>query len=191
MPRSGLTPHVVVGEAARVADNVGLDRLTLAAVAQRLGVAVPSLYKHVPGLDELQRRLAVAALRDLATALSKAAVGRARGDALRAMGAAYRDFARLHPGRYAATLRAPAAGDTEHEAAAASVLTVVFAVLAGYGLAGPDAVDATRCLRSALHGFVALQSAGGFELPQDVDRSFARLLDMLDTAFADWDAGRR
>ena len=186
MPRPGLTPHGVVGEAARVADDVGLDRLTLAAVAQRLGVAVPSLYKHVPGLDELHRRLAVTALRELGGALSNAAVGRARGDALRAMADAYRDYAQRHPGRYAATLRAPALGDDEHVAAAENGLGVVYGVLAGYGLTGPDAVDATRCLRSALHGFVALQSAGGFEMPQDVDRSFARLVGILDAAFTGW-----
>src|SRR5919201_55869 len=58
MPRAGLTPQRVVEEAGAVADATGLDRLTLAAVADRFGVAIPSLYKHVRGLDGLRRALA-------------------------------------------------------------------------------------------------------------------------------------
>jgi AcrR family transcriptional regulator len=176
----------VVAEAARIADDVGLDRLTLAAVAQRLGVALPSLYKHVNGLDELQRRLATRALTGLGAALSEATVGRAGGDALRHLAAAYRGYARSHPGGYASTLRAPDSGDAERIAASDAVLRTVFAVLAGYGLTGDDAIDATRCLRSGLHGFVALEAAGGFGLPRDVDRTFDRLVAMLDSTFTDW-----
>ncbi|MEV1143797.1 TetR family transcriptional regulator, partial [Micromonospora sp. NPDC049799] len=56
MPRAGLTPQTVVRAAADLADEVGLDRLTLAAVAARLGVALPSLYKHVRGADALHHR---------------------------------------------------------------------------------------------------------------------------------------
>ena len=41
MPRAGLTTQRVITEAATVADEVGLDRLTLAAVAQRCGVSLP------------------------------------------------------------------------------------------------------------------------------------------------------
>src|SRR6266545_6661760 len=84
MPRAGLTPQRVVEEAGAVADATGLDRLTLAAVADRFGVAIPSLYKHVNGLDGLRRDLAVLAVRELTAALSRAAVGRAGRDALHA-----------------------------------------------------------------------------------------------------------
>jgi len=80
MPRAGLTPQRVVQEAGAVADATGLDRLTLAAVADRFGVAIPSLYKHVNGLDGLRRDLAVLATRELTAVLSRAAVGRAGRD---------------------------------------------------------------------------------------------------------------
>ncbi|MEU8191100.1 TetR family transcriptional regulator [Micromonospora carbonacea] len=83
MPRAGLNRQVVVREAARLADEVGLDRLTLAALANRLGVALPSLYKHVRGADELNQKLAALATAELADALTAAAAGRAGGDALR------------------------------------------------------------------------------------------------------------
>ena len=38
-------------------------------------------------------------------------------------------------------------------------------------------------LRSALHGFVSLETSGGFGLPVNIDHSFDRLVDALITAF--------
>jgi len=186
VPRAGLNTGVVVAEAARVADEVGFDRLTLAAVAERLGVKLPSLYKHIAGLDELRRRLAVLAVVGLGDAITAAAVGRAGTDALLAVADAYRAWAHAHPGLYQASLRAPEPSDADHMAASDAALAVVRAVLAGYGLRDDDVIDATRALRSALHGFVSLEAAGGFGLPRDVDRSYSRLVTAVDSAFADW-----
>lgn len=186
MPRVGLTRDRVVAEAAVVADEVGFDRLSLAAVASRVGVRLPSLYKHVASLDDLRAGVADLGTRELGEALSDAAVGRAGEDALRAVAAAYRRYGQQHPGRYAATVRAPAPDDASHQAAAAAVLRVVTAVMTGYGLDGDDAIDATRAVRAALHGFLALEAGGGFGMPQDVDRSFDRLVDGLQLALAGW-----
>jgi AcrR family transcriptional regulator len=189
VPRAGLSTDVVVAEAARLVDETGQERLTLAALAQRFGVALPSLYKHVGGLDDLHGRLAVVATRDLGTMLRRAATGRAGSEATAAVAAAYRRYACEHPGRYGYLLR-PRAGDEEHARAAAELLEVLYDVLAGYRITGDDAVDAVRFLRSALHGWVALEIGGGFAMAQPVDRSFDRLVDAVDAALRAW-AGPR
>lgn len=176
----------MVAEAARLVDEVGFDNLTLAAVADRFGVALPSLYKHVRGLGGLRRELSVVAITELGHALADAAVGKAGTDALHAIAAAYRDYAHRHPGRYAATVKASDPHDDRHRVASDAVLKVVVAVLAGYQLAGDDAIHATRFLRAALHGFIDLESRGGFGLPQDVERSFALLVDATDEALRSW-----
>jgi AcrR family transcriptional regulator len=186
VPRAGLTPAAVVAEAAVVADETGFHQLTLASVAQRLGVALPSLYKHVRGLDDLQRQMAALALRELCAAITKATVGKSRGDALRALADAYWDYAHRHPGRYSATLRAPSAADTDAAAAARDLLDVVFAVLQGYGITGDDAVDVTRTLRALLHGYVSLEAAGGFGMPHDVRNSLDRAVEALDVTLGEW-----
>lgn len=51
------------------------------------------------------------------------------------------------------------------------------AVLAAYHLPTEDALHAVRGLRAIVHGFVALEAAGGFGLPLDLDESFCRLVD--------------
>jgi AcrR family transcriptional regulator len=186
MPRAGLTHERVVAEAAAVADEVGLEQLTLAAIAQRFGVTLPSLYKHVGGLAALRRDLAVLGVRELTAALSSAAVGRARSDALYAIANAYRDYAKKHPGRSAAAVRAPDPDDAEYLAASEAALAVLLAVLDGYEITGEDAIDAIRSLRAVMHGFVTSEAAGGFELPRSVDATYTRLIDSLDTVFATW-----
>ncbi|MCI4062917.1 WHG domain-containing protein [Micromonospora sp. R77] len=186
MPRAGLTPQTVVREAARLADEVGYDRLTLAALAGRLGVALPSLYKHVRGVDALNQRLGALALAELADEMTTAAGGRAGVDALRGVAAAWRDYAHRHPGRYPAAQQVPDAGDPDHVAAGRRALDAIYAILIGYGLTGDDAVDAARIFRSAVHGFITLEAAGGFGLPHGIDRSFDQLVAVLDTAFRNW-----
>jgi AcrR family transcriptional regulator len=206
MPRVGLTPERLVAGAASVADELGFDRLTLAAVAKRFGVTVPSLYKHVNGLDALKRDIAVLAVRELTAAMSSAAVGRAGRDALHAIADACREYAKAHPGRYAASMRGPTSGDAELIAANEAALTVYLAALADYGISGDaggfgrmlngtphldersvnDAIDAIRSLRAVIHGFVTLEATGGFGLQRSLDETYTRLIDLLDAAFTAW-----
>jgi AcrR family transcriptional regulator len=176
----------VIEEAERLADAVGLSNLTLAALAKRLDVRQPSLYKHIAGMDALQRSIAIRAKNELAGVLGRAAIGRARGDALAAMAHAYRAWALQHPGRYASAQRAPLPGDDDDAAASANVVQVAFDVMAGFELNDDDAVDGIRALRAALHGFVALETGGGFGLPVSIERSFDRLVAGLDAAFSAW-----
>jgi AcrR family transcriptional regulator len=184
MPRAGLTPDRVVTEAERLTDQDGPDGLTMAALATSLGVRQPSLYKHIDGLPALQRTIAVRAKAELSHVLARATVGKSRDDAIRALAAAYRTWSHQHPGRYQATLHAPDPTDPDDDAASAAAVTVVLDVLAGYDLHGADAVHAARGLRSALHGFVSLEAAGGFGLPHNLDDSYHQLIETCVTALS-------
>ncbi len=186
MSRAGVNRERIVAEAALIVDDVGLDHLTLADVARRLGVTLPSLYKHVDGLEAVRRELTLLGLRQLTAAVSAAAVGRSRGEALHAIADAYRAYARAHPGLCNASVRAPEPGDAEHLQAAAAATDVLEAALSGYRVDGDDAVDAIRALRAAMHGFATLEAARGFGLARSVDVTYARLVDALDAAFAGW-----
>ena len=179
MPRQGLDRGRVVAAAAAIADDEGLHAVTLAHVAADLGVRSPSLYVHVEGLPALQRELALLGTRELADAMRAAAIGRSGPEALRALAGAYRGYALEHPGRYEASVRAPAPGDDEHAHAAADAVGVLAAVLRAWGLEGADAVHAVRGIRGALHGFVAVERMGGFALAVSIDESFDRLVAAL------------
>lgn len=183
MPRAGLTPERIISEAATVADEAGLDRFTLATVARRCGVSLPGLYKHVSGLDEVRRGISILAVAEVAGLAARAAAGVTGLESLRAVSATYRGYALEHPGRYAASVLAPAPGDKEHNEVTNTALAVISAALKGYELQGADLIHAIRMWRAACHGIATLQSAGGFGLAESVDLTFDYLIDALDIEF--------
>ena len=186
MVRAGLSRDRVAEEAAVLADEIGLDNLTLTALAVRLGVRQPSLYKHIDSMAGLHRDIAVRAKRELGEVLARAAVGRSGAEAISAMSHAYRSWALQHPARYEASNLMPARGDVEDEAISLAAIQVIADVLSAYQLTGDDAVDAIRAFRSTLHGFVSYETAGAFAWSADVNRSFDRLVGGFIVALTHW-----
>lgn len=181
MPRAGLDAAAVTRAAAAIADEEGLANLGMTAVAERLGVRAPSLYKHVGSLDDLVHRVAVLASSELGDVLRDAIQGRAGFEALRDAAEAMRAFIREHPGRYAAIGIVRAEGpDDPLLAAQGRVLASFDAILRGYALTPDEGVHALRMLRSMVHGFASLESTGGFQLATDTDESFAWMVALLD-----------
>jgi AcrR family transcriptional regulator len=187
---AGLTPERVVAVAAELADQHGLGSLTLAQVAGRLGVKLPSLYNHVDGLTGLQRAIAALALAELRTALAEAAIGRAGDDAVHAVADAYRAYVLAYPGRYATIVRAPSPTDDTLQALSQSLVDVVVTVLAPYGLGDDDAIHAVRGLRSLAHGFASIEASGGFGIALDRDESFRRLVSAYVAGLRQMDGGK-
>ncbi|WP_342435621.1 WHG domain-containing protein [Paenibacillus sp. FSL L8-0436] len=176
-PRVGLDTRTLVLAAAELADEQGMGEVTLASLAAKLGVRSPSLYNHVNGLAGLRTLLAVHGLEQLHTAMTKASAGITGDAAVHAMGQAYVNFARQHPGLYETTLQAPDQGNTALEEAGEQILSFILHVLSGYGLGEEGELHAVRGLRSILHGFAALENKGGFGLPLDLGISLSRLID--------------
>lgn len=178
-PRAGLSPAIVQAAARDLADAEGLANLTLRRIAEHFAVKPPSLYNHIESLDALKRTLALEGGRMLGERFARATAGISKDAAVRALGRAYREFAQAHPGLYQAALTAPAPGDQEAEEVARATTEIVFAVLSGYALSGDALIHATRSLRAALHGFVALEQAHGFGLPVDLEASYQQLIELL------------
>ncbi len=176
MPRAGLTPDIVTADAAALADAEGLEAVTFARLAERLKVKAPSLYKHVDSLDAVRRALAVRGIEEANRRIQAATVGKSRDEALFALAHAYWQFAREHPGLYAASQRAARPGENDVARAGEALIGTVLSVLAGYGVKGDDGLHATRGLRAIIHGFVSLDAAGGFRLKLDLSESFDRVL---------------
>jgi AcrR family transcriptional regulator len=174
--RVGLDRHTVIQAAADLADASGLDEVTLATLAARLGIRSPTLYHYVNGLDGLRRELALLGTRQLARTLGQAVMGRSGAAAIDAMALAYRAFARAHPGLYNAALRAADPEDSTLLEAQAEVVEIALRVLAATQSDRDEAIHTVRIWRSMLHGFITLETNSGFGLPQDIDETFRRLV---------------
>ncbi|MEU6914856.1 TetR/AcrR family transcriptional regulator [Streptomyces olindensis] len=186
MARVGLTAERLTLAGAELADEVGFDQVTVSALARRFDVKVASLYSHVRNSQDLKTRIALLALAELADRAADALAGRSGKEALAALANVYRDYAREHPGRYAAAqLRL----DPATAAASAGVrhAQMTRALLRGYDLTEPDQTHAVRLLGSVFHGYVSLELGGGFShSAPDTDETWVRVLDALDTLLRNW-----
>ncbi|WP_314408801.1 TetR/AcrR family transcriptional regulator [Streptomyces sp. DSM 40484] len=188
MARAGLTTPRLISAGADLADEVGFDQVTVSALARRFDVKVASLYSHLKNSQDLRTGIALLALEELADRGATALAGRAGKDALTAFANVYRDYAREHPGRYAA-----AQLKLSPEAAAASAGSrhsqMTRAILRGYDLTEPDQTHAVRLLGSVFHGYVSLELSGGFShSAPDSQETWSRILDALDALLRNWPA---
>ncbi|MFK4069488.1 TetR/AcrR family transcriptional regulator [Streptomyces sp. NPDC029674] len=188
MVRAGLTAERVTIAGAELADEVGLERVTMSQVARRLGVKDASLYTHVRSLEDLRGRIALLAADEKTIRIAEATAGRAGREALVAFADAWREYARRYPGRYMAT-QTSIQIDPELAAKAPGprrAVELTYGMLRGYGLAEPDLTDAVRLLRSTFHGFVALEAAGGFAHERSPQQTWVRALDALHALLEHW-----
>ncbi|MEW2399338.1 WHG domain-containing protein [Streptomyces sp. NPDC046862] len=188
MARVGLTPERLARAGAELADEVGFDEVTVSALARRFDVKVASLYSHVKNSHDLRTRIALLALEELADRGASALAGRAGKDALAALANVYRDYAREHPGRYAAA-QLRLSPETAVTSAGPRHAQMTRAILRGYDLTEPDQTHAVRLLGSVFHGYVSLELGGGFShSAPDTQETWTRVIDALDALLRNWPA---
>ncbi|GAA1073160.1 MULTISPECIES: TetR/AcrR family transcriptional regulator [Kitasatospora] len=188
MVRAGLTAAKLTEAAAEMADEVGLDRVTVSALARHFGVKDASLYSHIKNLRELRVRIALLGGAEMTDRIAAAVAGRAGKDALVAFADAYRQYALAHPGRYAATQLQFTPEEIADSAVVRRSAGLTYGMLRAYGLAEPDLTDAGRLLRAAFHGYIHLELSGGFGHPRTVQESWDRSLDALHVLLENWPA---
>lgn len=190
MPRSPLSPAAVVDAAVLLADETGIDAVTLSAVARRLGVQAPSLYSHVRDLSALRDGIMESAFRELSARISQEIAGRSGAAALRGLADAHRALAQDSPGRWQ-SLQRRASSTVAQSDAARSVVTLLEAVLRGYAIGDQDRVHAIRLIGSTINGFITLESLGSFDhSTPEPEASWARVVESLDTLLLSWSGAR-
>lgn len=177
--RQKLNRSTVIEMAAVIADAEGIDAVSLQRIANDAGVKQPALYRHVTGIEELWKLLALQARQILATELMKASSGLTRDAAVLAVATAWREFVARHPGLYSATDRVPSVGDSEIEASLGEVIRALDTALNGYRLTTDQRAHCARSLRSALHGFCVLEKDNGHPEPYALQASLDNLVQLL------------
>jgi AcrR family transcriptional regulator len=154
----------------------------MSAVAARVGVRPPSLYKRVRNRDELIRLVAEAGVAELGDLLAAADHGGDPRDRLGELAGAVRSFARSRPGAYRLVFSPRAEGVEVARPLLEATSAPLFAVVAE--LAGPaDALVAARTVTAWVTGFLAMELNDAFRLGGEVDVAFdygvARLADAV------------
>ncbi|MCC2315531.1 TetR/AcrR family transcriptional regulator [Cellulomonas xiejunii] len=149
----------IVAAAWAVLEAEGLSGLTMQAVAVKVGVRAPSLYKRVRDRDALLALVAVAAVDEVARRLEPAAT-------LADIARTYRAFAHECPQGF--RLIQSAGADPVSLARASEPVLRIAADLVGPG----EALEAARLVTAWATGFLTMELAGAFRLGGDLDEAF-------------------
>jgi AcrR family transcriptional regulator len=175
----------IVAAARSLLEEEGIDAVTMANVADRVGVRPPSLYKHVRDRGALITAVADEAALELGLVLEIAVGSIAdedsdEGPAARALRAAlaFRALADRSPRSVSLVFAGLGGGlqpSVEIAAIAARPLLEVSAELAGQD----RALVAARALTAFAYGFCAMEHAGAFRFGGDLDEAFRSGIEAL------------
>jgi AcrR family transcriptional regulator len=166
-----ISREAVLAAALRLADEEGLEAVTMHAVARRLHVTPMALYRYVDDKNALLDGLV-----ELLLATCSLPVAGRWDERLVALAAGIRDTARRHPAVFPLLLTRPAvtpAGRTVRDA--------IQAALREAGLPETEVARAERLISTAVLGFAASEAAGRFRYHAQsvIDTDFAELLRWL------------
>jgi len=170
----------IIGAGRELLEERGLEGVTMATVAERVGVRAPSLYKHVADRRALVTAIIVDAADELEGVIRAATPAPPADPAavVRAIADAYRGFAHRAPRAVSLLFLdlGPDAGPPHEDLArAAEPVLSVAATLAGEA----HALPAARVLTAFVHGFTSMESANAFRLGGHVDEAWRLGLDAL------------
>lgn len=176
---SRTSPDAILAAARAILEEDGIESLTMQAVAARVGVRPPSLYKRVTDRAALIKAVAEAVTDELHRTLQADPEGAIDpADQVRAIAHRFRTFVRRNPRGYAllfAPLPADQAPDPGALAAVGRPIVEVMAAMTGEG----DALAAARTVVAWAHGFVTMELAGAFRLGGDVDAAYHAGIEMI------------
>ncbi|CAN5198527.1 TetR/AcrR family transcriptional regulator [soil metagenome] len=171
MPTPEKTSREAIVAAGRdLIERDGVVGLTMQAVADRVGVRAPSLYKRVRDRNELLGLVVAASIGDLTARMSAQQQPQPR-DRLVALGSVLREFAHEYPVGYSLVFGAHGAPRPELSAAQATVAPVLTAV---EELTGPEhALDGARLLTAWATGFLTMELADRLQMGGDIESAWA------------------
>lgn len=168
----------IVAAGRGILEAGGLDAVTMHAIAERVGVRAPSLYKRVGTRGALIAAILGSTVDDLGRELEPLSLDPEPARGLRAAATTFRAFAHANPRAYELLfMNLPAEARVPADRNALAV-----APLLGLAerLVGPDrALEAARLITAFVHGFVSMEIAGAFRLGGDVDEAYRYGVDVL------------
>lgn len=178
-PALARTSHAAIVAAARsLLEEGGLDAVTMQAVADRVGVKAPSLYKRVAGRPTLIAAVAEDVAAELGDVVAPALEMAEPAEAIRVVADRYRAFAKRSPGAYQllfSRLLPEALPTAEANAAGAAGLVRLVERLTG----AERALEGARLLTAFAHGFASMELSGAFRIGGDIDGAYRFAVDTI------------
>ena len=179
MARMGLDKNAVISRAAQLANDIGLDNITLKALANDLNIQPPSLYYHIGGLDDLKKELMIYGWLQMEDQILEAVAGISGYDAIEVICREFVKYATENPGVFNAMLWYNKFENDKTNNATKKLFSVVFKVFSSLNITQEDSDHLMRTFRSFLEGFALLVNHNAFGNPISINDSLDLSLKVL------------
>lgn len=174
-----VSKSLVIETACRIADEQGLNNLSLKAVAEKLNVRTPSLYNHIKSLDDLLREVAHKGMRSMNEQMAQVAIGKSGDIAMKSISVEYLNFIIEHPGVYETIQWATWHGTNETAEIFENYIKILSTIILSYNFPSERTDEILNLFTGFLHGFTTLQVRYAFSDPQKVRNDLCNSIDTI------------
>lgn len=179
MPKNNISEVLIIETSAHIANEIGLDNLSLKIIAEELNIKPPSLYNHISGLDNIKEKLMIYGWKQIENKMIDSAVGVAGYEALKNMCYAFYDYATNNKGVFAAMLWYNKYETQENNNSTARLFELLFKVMRALDISEDNINHSIRTLRGFLEGFSLLVNNNAFGNPISIKESFDLSLEII------------
>lgn len=179
MARAGLDKNVIIVKAAELANEVGIENVTLKLIADEFGIQTPSLYNHIKSLEDIKKQVMLYGWKQVENRIILSVVGFSGYDALRVMCYVFYEYATSNPGIFNAMLWYNKYQDEEAKGATKQLFEVLFKIMGTLNISDEVINHLIRTFRGFLEGYALLVNNGAFGNPISVKESFELSVEVM------------
>ena len=173
------TKEAVIKATSDLADEKGLNNVSLKAVAQKLNIRTPSLYNHIESLDNLLLEVAHNGMRDMNERMMKIAVGKIGKEAIKLVSIEYLNYMIEQRGVYETIQWAVWHGTEETATIFNNYLSLLTTLIQSCSLNKDKTLEILNMLTGIIHGYTTLQLGNAFSASDKVRFELAEAIDTL------------
>ncbi len=179
MARAGLDKNIIVKKTAQMANEIGIENVTLKMLADNLNIQTPSLYNHIKSLEDLQKELMIYGWNQMAEVILNAVAGVSGYDALEALCYAFYRYAVQNPGIFNAMLWYNKYQNKVMLDSTERIFSIVYKITSSLNIPKETCNHLIRTFHGFLEGFSLLVNNTAFGNPSSIDDSFDLSLKVL------------
>jgi Transcriptional regulator len=175
----GVTRAAVIQVASEIADQNGLNNVSLKAVAEKLNIRTPSLYNHITSLDDLLRDVAHTGMKSMNDSMLQASIGNAGDAAITTISIAYLEFMMEHPGVYETIQWATWHGNEETKQIFGNYQSFLTTLILSCGFEKQFSNEILDLVMAVLHGYTTLQLGFALNNPEESKKNLCNAMETV------------
>lgn len=179
MSKNNISEEVIIETSALLANEIGLENLSLKLIAEKLNIKSPSLYNHVLNLEDIKTKLMIYGWKQMEEKMIDSIIGLTGYEALKSMGYVFYNYAITNKGIFCSMLWYNKYEDDEKNKATTRMFDMIFRILKPMHISDDNINHIIRTLRSFLEGYCLLVNNNAFGNPASIKESFELSLNII------------